>query len=149
MQDKELYQQLLGLKQPWRVSEVEVDFEVHKVDLWVEWPKEEQASCPECKKQHIIYDHRGERQWRHLDTMQFQTILHCRIPRVKCLEHGVKSIEVPWAGKKSQFTALFERLAIDVLLGCQNQTKAMELLKLSWYEVHHIQEKAVQRGLER
>jgi len=149
MQDKELYEQLLGLKDPWKVSGIEVDFKGLKVDLWVEWPQEEQASCPECGKKGAIYDHREERQWRHLDTMQFQTILHCRIPRVKCREHGVKSIGVPWAGKKSQFTALFERLAIDILLGCQNQTKAMGLLKLSWYEVHHIQEKSVQRGLER
>jgi transposase len=91
----------------------------------------------------------GERQWRHLDTMQFQTILHCRIPRVKCTDHGVKSIEVPWAEKNSRFTALFERLAMDVLLGCQNQTKGKELLKLSWDEVHLIHEKAVQKGLQR
>ena len=49
----------------------------------------------------------------------------------------------------SRFTALFERLSIDVLLGCQNQSKAKELLKLSWDEVHLIQEKAVERGLGR
>jgi len=90
MQDKELYQQLLGLKHPWRVSEVEVDFKGLKVDFWVEWTREEQVPCPEYGKQQVIYDHRGERQWRHLDTMQFQTILHCRIPRVKCSEHEVK-----------------------------------------------------------
>ena len=58
-------------------------------------------------------------------------------------------MEVGWAEKHSRFTALFERLSIDVLLGCQNQSKAKELLKLSWDEVHLIQEKAVQRGLER
>jgi transposase len=149
MQDKELYKQLLGLREPWKVAEVKIDFEEMKVDVWVEWPPEGQAPCPECSKSYVIYDHRDERQWRHLDTMQFQTILHCRIPRVKCAEHGVKSIDVPWAEKNSRFTALFERLAIDVLLGCQNQTKAKELLKLSWDEVHLIQEKAVQRGLER
>jgi len=56
---------------------------------------------------------------------------------------------VPWAEKHSRFTALFERLSIDVLLGCQNQSKAKELLKLSWDEVHLIQEKAVERGLGR
>ena len=81
--------------------------------------------------------------------MQFQTILHCRIPWVSCSEHGTKSIDFPWAEKNSRFTALFERLSIDVLLGCQNQSKAKELLKLSWDEVHLIQEKAVQRGLGR
>jgi len=149
MQDKELYRQLLGLKNPWNVSEVQIDFEKQKVDIWVEWPPEERVLCPECGKSYVIYDHRDERQWRHLDTMQFQTILHCRIPRVRCPEHGVKSIDVPWLEKNSRFTALFERLSIDVLSGCQNQTKAKELLKLSWDEVHLIQEKAVQRGLQR
>jgi transposase len=149
MQDKELYRQLLGLRDPWKVSGVQIDFEGQKIDVWVEWPSEKQALCSECGKSYVIYDHRDERQWRHLDTMQFQTILHCRIPRVKCQEHGVKSIDVPWSEKNSRFTALFERLSIDVLLGCQNQTKAKELLKLSWDEVHLIQEKAVQRGLQR
>lgn len=149
MQDRELYKQLMGLRDPWKVTEVTVDFEKLKVDVWVEWPPEKQAACPECKKASNIYDHREERQWRHLDTMQFQTILHCRIPRVNCPEHGAKSIDVPWAEKNSRFTALFERLSIDVLLGCQNQTKAKELLRLSWDEVHLIQEKAVQRGLQR
>jgi transposase len=149
MQDKELYRQLLGLMEPWKVAEVKIDFKEMKVDVWVEWPPEKQAQCPECKKGCVIYDYREERQWRHLDTMQFQTLLHCRIPRVKCTEHGIKSMEVPWAEKNSRFTALFERLTIDVLLGCQNQTKAKELLRLSWDEVHLIQEKAVQRGLQR
>lgn len=149
MQDKELYRQLLGLQEPWRVSEVEVNFQDIKVDVWVEWPPEGKAPCPECGAACAIYDHREERQWRHLDTMQFQTILHCRIPRINCAEHGVKSIAVPWSEKNSRFTALFERLAIDVLLGCQNQTKAKELLGLSWDEVHLIMEKAVGRGLRR
>lgn len=82
-------------------------------------------------------------------TMQFQTILHCRIPRIQCAAHGVKSIDIPWAEKNSRFTALFERLAIDVLVGCQNQTKAKKLLGLSWDGVHLIMEKAVGRGLQR
>jgi transposase len=106
--------------------------------VWIEWPPERLVLCHDCGKGYGIDDHRGERQWRHLDTMQFQTILHCRIPRVKCTDHGVKSIEVPWAEKNSWFTALFERLAMDVLLGCQNQTKGKELLKLSWDEVRLI-----------
>jgi transposase len=149
MQDRELYRQLMGLHEPWAVTEVKVDFDGRKVDVWVEWPLEQPGPCPECTKPCRIYDHREERQWRHLDTMQFQTIVHWRIARVKCPEHGIKSMEVPWAEKHSRFTALFERLAIDVLLGCQNQSKAKELLKLSWDELHLIQEKAVQRGLGR
>jgi transposase len=139
----------MGLQEPWKVTEVKVDFEGLKVDVWVEWPAERQGVCPECGKGCRIYDHRDERQWRHLDTMQFQTIVHCRVPRVNCPEHGTKSMAIAWAEKSSRFTALFERLSIDVLLGCQNQSKAKELLKLSWDEVHLIQEKAVKRGLGR
>ncbi len=149
MQDKELYYQLLGLKEPWRVKEVRIDMTGQKVVVEIEWPEREDAACPECGKGYRIYDHREERQWRHLDTMQFETILQCRVPRIKCKEHGVKTIDIPWAEKHSRFTALFERMAIDILLACQNQRKAMELLRLSWDEVHRIQVRAVQRGLER
>jgi transposase len=61
----------------------------------------------------------------------------------------VKSIQVPWADMKGRFTSLFERLAIDVLSSASSQTKAAALLGLSWDEVHHIQERAVKRGLSR
>ena len=149
MQDKELFKQLLGLKGVWEVTEVKVDCEKVRVDIWVKWPSSEQVACPECGKLYGIYDHREERQWRHLDTMQFQTILHSNIPRVKCTEHGVKSVEVSWSEDRSRFTALFEWFAIEVLLGCQNQTRAARILKLSWDEVHEIQERAVERGLLR
>ncbi len=129
MQDKELYRQLLGLEWPWEVSEVGIDLDKARIDVWIRWPGggREEILCPECKEIGKIHDYREERQWRHLDTMQFQTILHCRVPRVECLQHGVKTIDVPWSEKHSHFTALFERLGIGVLLACQNQTKAKQL----------------------
>ena len=37
MQDRELYRQLMGIQEPWKVTEVKVDFEGLKVDVWVEW----------------------------------------------------------------------------------------------------------------
>ncbi len=40
------------------------------------------------------------------------------MPRVECATHGVKQLQVPWAEPGSQFTALFERLAIDLLREC-------------------------------
>ena len=71
------------------------------------------------------------------------------MPRVRCKTHGVKSLKVPWADLKSRFTLLFERFAVDVLLSASSKKKAAELLGLSWDEVHHIQERAVKRGLAR
>jgi len=42
-----------------------------------------------------IHDCREERIWRHLDTFQLKTFIHCSTPRVKCSEHKTKTMEVP------------------------------------------------------
>src|SRR5438046_2120417 len=70
--------------------------------------------CPECLAAAPIHDHR-ERQWRHLDTCQYRTLVHARVPRLSCPTHGIRQVRVPWAEEKSRFTALFEALAIDWL----------------------------------
>jgi transposase len=70
--------------------------------------------CPKCQCRVSGYDSR-ERRWRHLDTMQYRTILVADVPRVACDEHGVIQITVPWSDPKSRFTALFEALVIDWL----------------------------------
>lgn len=36
MRDTTLYQHLLGIEPPWRVSKVELDPEKQRVDVWVE-----------------------------------------------------------------------------------------------------------------
>jgi len=146
MQDRELFSQLLGLRGSWEVTEVKVDYAELRVDIWVGWSGGELVPCSVCGDMCSLYVHREERSWRHLDTMQFRTILHCRIPRVKCPTHGVRSVEVSWAEDYSRFTALFERFAVEVLLGCQSATRASALLRLSWDEMHEVQERAVNRG---
>ena len=64
---------------------------------------------------------------------------------MSCPAHGVKQIAVPWAEAGSQFTAWFERLAIDVLYECSVKGAA-ELLRLTWDEAWGIKERAVARG---
>lgn len=70
--------------------------------------------CPQCRKLCPDYDRRTRR-WRHLDTCQLKTVLEADVPRVKCPEHGVVMVRVPWAEPESGFTALFEALVIDWL----------------------------------
>ncbi|NTW70585.1 MAG: transposase family protein [Chlorobiaceae bacterium] len=115
MRDTELYRHLLGLKEPWSVSRIELDVATQRVDVWVEHPKGKTWPYPVCQKQETLYDHAEERVWRHLDSCQFQTFLHARPPRVNCHEHGVRQASLPWAEANSRFTLLFERFAIDVL----------------------------------
>lgn len=139
----------MGLIPPWLVTNVDLKMQEKLVEIAVQWPVDQQVECPVCGRSCAIKDHREERRWRHLDTMQFQTIIKSRVPRAECLEHGVKTINVPWAGPNSRFTLLFERLAIDVMKAAKSLKEAARLLGLSWDQVHHIQTRAVERGLIR
>ncbi len=149
MQDRDLYQQLLCLDSPWTVSQVELNAEAEEVLIHVAHPRGTKFCCPDCDRRLPCYDHAQERRWRHLDSCQFQTILVARTPRVKCPEHGVKTVSVPWAAGSSRFTLLFERFAIDVLLATQTVTGAMSLLRTTWDETWHILKLAVERGQDR
>jgi transposase len=148
MQDTALYQYLLGLQSPWTVSRVNLDVNRQCVDVWAEHPEGESWACPHCAKTLRLYDHAEERTWRHLDSCQFQTHLHARIPRVACGEHGVVQVKVPWAEPRSRFTLLFERLAIDLLRQC-DVSGATRILRISWEEAWGLLERAVTRGRAR
>jgi transposase len=147
MQDKELFQTLLGLKTPWTVARVELTLERGEVHVHVEHG-EVRWSCPECEQVAPLYDHGAERVWRHLDTMQYTTLLHAETPRVKCSKHGVRSVRVPWGEPNSRFTLLFEMWAIEVLLRT-SVAAAARLLRISWDEAWGVQRRAVGRGLSR
>lgn len=149
MQDRELYQRILGLCSPWSVGAVHLDVEGRRVEVSVEHPEGTKFVCPECGRAMVCYDHAPEREWRHLDTMQFQTILKARVPRVECAEHGVKQVDVPWAEKGSHFTLLFERFAIDVLLATQTVKGAMAILGTKWDQTWGIIRRGVARGQAR
>lgn len=148
MQDTALYEQLLGIKSPWSVRTVDLNVKEQKVDIWAVHIEDVVWECPECGQAKPLYDHAEERTWRHLDSCQFKTFLHARIPRIECPEHGIKQVKVPWAGEKSRFTLLFERLAIDVLKQC-DITGATRILRISWDEAWRIMKHAVRRGLSK
>lgn len=148
MHDTALYQYLLGLQSPWTVSRVNLDVNGQRVDVWAEHPEDATWVCPHCAQTLPLYDHAEERTWRHLDSCQFQTHLHARIPRVACSEHGVIQVLVPWAEPRSRFTLLFERLAIDVLRQCA-VSGATRILRISWDEAWGVMQRAVTRGRAR
>lgn len=141
------YEQLLGLTRPWRVQEVDLALEKGEVRIRVELGGRPRLRCPHCGSVCPGYDTR-ERRWRHLDTMQYRTIVIGRVPRVKCPEHGVVHVAVPWAEEGSRLTALFEALVIDWLQEASFAAVARQL-RLSWDQAAGIQDRAVRRGLAR
>ena len=143
------YGLLLGIGSPWEVKTVELKLGEKKVEIELGWQWGAAATCPECGRECSIHDCAPERTWRHLDTMQFTTLIRARTPRSDCPEHGVKTMSVPWAAPQGRFTLLFERFAVEVLLASATVSQACELLGLGWDTVQEIMRRAVERGLER
>lgn len=148
MQDHELYRRILGIEAPWYVERVDLKLVEGEVHVYLDHQEVNRWECPECGADAKLYDHQGERDWRHLDTCQYRTILHARPPRGECPEHGVRVVKLPWAEPSSRFTALFEALAIE-WLKVASQKAVGEQLRLSWDEIHGVMERAVERGLRR
>jgi transposase len=149
MKDTDLYQKLLGLEAPWSVEKVDLNLSAERVDVWVAHPAGQTWPCPRCGKVLGCRDHAEQRSWRHLDSCQFKTFLHARIPRVECSEHGVVQVDVPWAAARSRFTALMERWIVQILLKAATVKGACELLGLKWDAVWGVLRRAVLRGKER
>jgi transposase len=147
MRDKDLYAQILGIGSPWRVADVELALGSGQVKVHVEIEPGTELTCPRCGEASPGYDKRV-REWRHLDTCQYQTILSAQVPRVKCPTHGVCQVDVPWAESGSGFTALFEALVIDWLKETSISAVSRQL-GLGWSAIDGIMHRAVRRGLAR
>ena len=142
------YAMLLGINTPWEITNVDLQMTDQKVDIFIEY-QSDQGVCPQCSAISPKHDDRKVRTWRHLDTMQFATYLHCALPRVRCKDHGAKTVDAPWAGKNSRFTLMFEAFAIRVLTAARSVEEARKLLGLNWHQVEAIKTRAVERGLKR
>lgn len=145
MDSTELYRQLLGVTAPWEVQRVEMDVHGLSVDVFLTHASGSQFACPKCGRSCTVYDHLGERRWRHLDSCHFRTVLHAKPPRVDCPDDGVHQVDLPWAEAGARFTSMFESLAIEVLLATDVKNAA-SILNVTWDEAWHIMERAVIRG---
>lgn len=142
------YTLLLGLETPWKVAKVNLELEESRVVIEVHHGAGK-VSCPDCGKLCSSRDCAPSRCWRHLDTMNFETIIEARVPRSNCPDCGVKTTAVPWAGKHSRFTLMFEAFAIEVLKMAKSLEAGRLLLGLSWDSAQAIMKRAVERGLDK
>src|SRR5258708_24667192 len=147
MNDRKLYEQILGITAPWQVELVELKLESGQILIRVEGSSAA-LLCPECGERCPAYDS-DERRWRHLDTCQYRTILIAKVPRVRCEEHGVRQGRVPWSEERSRFTELFEALVIEWLHASESISAVATGMRLSCEGVAEIRSRAVAPGLER
>lgn len=103
----DLFTNALGLKDPWKVTEVSFDSNDSRLDIYIGRTKGSKVTCPVCGKECSVHDSK-ERTWRHLNFFQYKAFIHCKVPRCDCNDHGVKQVEVPWTRQGAGFTLLFE-----------------------------------------
>jgi transposase len=115
MDELGLFTLALGLSGPWRVIRTEFEPEAAQLDLYLAFERGARFACPakDCAHGECPVHDAVEKTWRHLDFFPHKAFLHARLPRVRCPEHGVRQLSVPWARPGSGFTLLFEALVLS------------------------------------
>ena len=106
----------LGLQAPWKITGQVLDTKKtpNELRLTVGAKRGAKYPCPVCEKMCSAHDFK-EMTWRHLNFFQHHCYITASVPRVRCPEHGVKRVKVPWARKGSRFTQLFEQFAMTLV----------------------------------
>lgn len=111
-----MFEQSIGVEEPWHIDRAGFEETDQAVHIYVRARETAKYPCPECGKLCKRYDNEDkERVWRHGDVVFYPCYVHCRRPRVKCKEHGVRVVTAPWARPRSRFTLLFEAYAMLLL----------------------------------
>jgi transposase len=149
MKDNALYEHLLGLKAPWSVKKVDLSLADQRVVVEVVLKKGQVWGDPTDATKRAHINGWTERQWRHLDTCQFETIIKARIPQLKFSDGTVEELTVPWAQRYSRVTTLMAAFVIKLLEACPTTQAVCTLTRLSWSTVNAIMVSAVERGMLR
>jgi transposase len=96
---------LLPVTDGWQITQIQVDEQKEEVHVYLHYGK---SSIEINGKQYKLYDHREERQWRHLDLWQYKTFILASVPRYKG-EDGIKTLEVPWSDAHERMTWMLEK----------------------------------------
>ena len=95
MKDTALYEQLLGLKSPWSVKRVDISLTAQRVTVEVVLNRGEVWADPTNDQARAHINGWTEREWRHLDTCQFETVIKARVPQLKYSDGTVEELTVP------------------------------------------------------
>jgi len=109
----QLFEAALDIQTPWEIKEVRLDRERRRLDIILDFQRGALFCCCECNLPLTAYDTRM-REWRHLDFFQYETHIYAPLPRTKCPDCGVKTVDVSWASPQSGFTILFEAWVIEL-----------------------------------
>lgn len=146
MATEKLFEAALGIDEPWYAREARFDVAAHSLTIAMDFRAGSRFAHPETPGLQPMHDTVPKR-YRHRNFFRHECFLEVRVPRV-CLPDGrVLMIELPWAGKLSGFTLVFEALVLTL---CQQMTFAAvaQLVGESWHRVASIARRYVDLAME-
>jgi len=148
VKDTSLLQLALGVAPPWRVADSRFDAAAQRLDIDLDFTPGAKFACPACGAANCPPHDTAPSTWRHLNFFQHQAYLHARVPRVRCMDCGVRKVAVPWARPDSGFTLLFEAVLMELVRAMPVAAAARlvgEHDTRLWRVVHHYVDEAVAR----
>ncbi|MDC3418507.1 helix-turn-helix domain-containing protein [Aquibacillus salsiterrae] len=114
-----VFQSALEIPEPWYVFHHELAKDEKTLHIYIEYRKGAEFSCPKCGasgcKVHDTQDQ--DRTWRHLDFWQYKTILHARVPRVKCNScNSILTVQNDWARPGAGLSLFFEYHVMSLMV---------------------------------
>lgn len=114
VKQNEMFALALGIAEPWYVDSVEFSPEEKTLEIGLDFRRGGTFPCQECSAAGCKAYDTEERQWRHLNFFEHQTILRARVPRVRCEQCGLRPVATPWARPGSGFTLLYEAFILTL-----------------------------------
>ncbi len=145
---KEFFNLVLNFGDEWGIKKIEADHKKLHVYLYLEYVSDYYED-PDTLEEAILYDHSEQREWRHLDVLQYKCYVRCRIPRVKCRDGKTKQIALGWADKYDRHTFHYETKVIDLLQITKNQTKTAMFMNCGFRLINRILHRCTERGMQR
>jgi transposase len=114
---EELFNQLLGLGESWRVIRTEYETAKNTFVICVEeTPKLWDEETTKCGQRVTCYDHVEPMSWRHLNVFNKECVIVTALPRGRRESDGrIYRVSPPWEGRGKHFTKEFEAFALTLM----------------------------------
>jgi transposase len=145
---QETLEKILNVEEPWKINKIDVHHPTKSVNVYIDYDRGTKFPCSECGEKCKIHDS-SYRVWRHLDLCDYRCYLNIKIPRVNCLEHGVKVISKhPFGRQNSHYSFKFDKQIMNKVREMSVSAISAELGEPDnnlWRVIHNYIDKAIEQ----
>jgi transposase len=141
VQDTKLFETILGIQAPWRISRVVLDTSAERIDLSAEHASDTRLAVSGVPARAAVS---GSCRRTCVAAPRYVSVTDVP-PR----PHGVRQVRASWAQVRSRFTLLMERLIIDLIQQYSTVIGACRIARITSDEAWGVMTRAFARGRAR